>query len=251
MFGSKEKKIEKIKALFKAMDAEKASEVLFDIIVQKTGMMPPDESLKFLFDFDNKIYALTGQESIRYGNGVHTKHKHIRYHDFFINNIGPGSRVLDVGCGSGVLSYDIAEKVPDVNVCGIDIYEDYINIAKRDFKHKNIRYICGDALEKLPDEEYDIIILSNVLEHIEHRVDFLKKLNKIFSPEKFLIRVPVFERDWKVPLKKELGIDYRLDKTHYIEYFQEEFFDEIKQSGLFVKSHKINWGEIWAVVVAG
>jgi len=60
--------------------------------------------------------------------------------------------------------------------------------------------------------------------------------------------VPLFERDWRVPLKKELGIDYRLDSTHCIEYTQEEYFEELHQAGLKTTNTEFRWGEIWSVV---
>lgn len=225
---------------------EKLIDFLFSIIHDKALTLSPAESLQFLFELENKIYRLEGQESIRYGNGIHTKHKHIKYHDYFINNIPKGSRVLDIGCGNGALTADIAERVTGVFVYGIDIVSANIEKAKQTFNKENIKYICGDALIDLPDEKFDIIVLSNMLEHIEKRIEFLKSLKKRYQPSSFIIRIPIFERDWRVPLKKELGIDYRLDSTHYVEYLQEEFFEEIKQAGLKVTNHQIKWGEIWA-----
>ena len=50
-----------------------------------------------------------------------------------------------------------------------------------------------------------------------------------------------------VPLKKELGLDYRLDATHYVEYRQEDFRQEMDDAGLRVEHCDIKWGEIWAV----
>jgi hypothetical protein len=35
-----------------------------------------------------------------------------------------------------------------------------------------------------------------------------------------------------VPLKKEIGADYRLDQTHYIEYTLEELRQEMDEAGL-------------------
>ena len=49
-----------------------------------------------------------------------------------------------------------------------------------------------------------------------------------------------------MPLKKEMGVEYRLDDTHYIEYTQEEFFSELANAGLAVESYQVRWGEIWA-----
>jgi 2-polyprenyl-3-methyl-5-hydroxy-6-metoxy-1,4-benzoquinol methylase len=48
--------------------------------------------------------------AIAYDEGVHAKHRLTRYHDFFVERIRPGERVLDVGCGKGELAHDIAER---------------------------------------------------------------------------------------------------------------------------------------------
>jgi hypothetical protein len=58
--------------------------------------------------------------------------------------------------------------------------------------------------------------------------------------------VPLSTRDWRVPLRKELGLFHFSDPTHYTEYTQESFEDEIRQAGLQVTDLRINWGEIWA-----
>ena len=228
---------------------EKLIDLVFELLKRKTLEMSPSESLTLLFDLEHKIYILEGQESVRYGNGIHTKHKHIRYHDFFIQNIPEKSRVLDIGCGKGELAADISDNVRDVFVFGIDINPNCIDIANNRFSRENVTYVLGDALKDLPSETFDIVILSNVLEHLDKRVTFLRKTASMYKPNKVLIRVPVFERDWRVPLKKELGIDYRLDATHFIEYRYEELFEELKQSGLSVTHYKINWGEIWAEAI--
>lgn len=224
------------------------ADVVFSFIRQKASLLSPTDALKFLFYLENKLYDLEGKESVRYGNGLHTKHQHIKYHDFFVKNIAPGSRILDVGCGNGTLAFDIATQVDDVFVYGIDISENNIQQAQQKFFAENIEFVCGDALNDLPDQTFDVIVLSNVLEHIEKRIDFLRELQNRYHPKKFLIRVPMFERDWRVPLKKELGVTYRLDATHYIEYQQEEFVEEIAQAGLHIKSFRTNWGEIWTEV---
>ena len=87
-----------------------------------------------------------------------------------------------------------------------------------------------------------------MLEHIEHRVEFLRNIMQKIHPKRIIVRVPMFERDWRVPLKKELGMEYRLDETHCIEYRQEEYVNELKQSGLKPTSTELRWGEIWSVV---
>lgn len=64
-----------------------------------------------------------------------------------------------------------------------------------------------------------------------------------------LIRVPMINRDWLTLYKKELGLEYRLDKSHFIEYTLESFKGELACIGLEVDSYSIQFGEIWARVV--
>ncbi|MBN2301282.1 MAG: methyltransferase domain-containing protein [Lentisphaerae bacterium] len=230
------------------MNAEQFAAALTTAIRHRTAALPPAKALKLLFDLDNRVYQLEGHAAIRYGDGLHTKHRHIKYHDFFVARIAPGSRVLDVGCGNGALAHDLALQVANVAVYAIDLAAQNIAVAQAHYAAENIRFVCGNALTDLPDQPIDVIVLSNVLEHLEQRVAFLQDLQRRYDPKQFLIRVPVFERDWRVPLKAELGVDYRLDPTHCIEYGQGEFEAEVAQAGLRIVHAQVNWGEIWAEV---
>ncbi|MBU1863211.1 MAG: class I SAM-dependent methyltransferase [Candidatus Omnitrophica bacterium] len=208
----------------------------------------PKESLQFLLELDNRLYALEGSAAVVYGNGLHTKHKHSNYHQFFIHNVNPGERVLDIGCGNGFLSYDIVTHVSNVTITGIDLNEKNIAHAQKQYYHPRLTFIHGDAQKDLPHETFDVVTLSNVLEHIDDRVHFLKKIEHCLKPKRILIRVPCFERDWRVPLKKEIGVDYRLDQTHCIEYTKGAYVEEMKEAALTVVYCECCWGELWSVV---
>ena len=119
-----------------------------------------------------------------------------------------------MGCGNGTLTYDIALKAKEVY--GIDINQSNIDFALRNFKKDNIQYIYGDATTHIFERKFDVIVLSNVLEHIEKRKQFLEKLKNL--TDKLIIRVPMIDRSWVTLYKKELDVEYRSDKTHYIEY---------------------------------
>lgn len=225
----------------------KSAEILVRLFRKTIGEIDSKKALKFLFEFENRLYLLESETSIRYGGGIHTKHKHIKYHDFFVENIKPGEKILDIGAGNGFLIYDIVTKVKGTKVTGIELKDENIEFARSHYKHENLSFIKGNVLKELPDGFFDVIILSNVLEHIEKRVEFLKILQKKFKPKRFLIRVPLFERDWRVPLKKELGVDYRLDATHFIEYTQENFLEELNCARLKAVSLECRWSEIWCV----
>ena len=98
----------------------------------------------------------------------------------------------------------------------------------------------------MPAGDWDVVILSNVLEHIDERVIFLKALSLNTRAKRYLIRVPMFERNWQMALRRELGIDFRSDLDHRIEHTTREFREEIFQSGLDFVEMQTLWGEIWA-----
>jgi len=173
------------------------------------------EIVKLLLRIHTISYKLVGYLSSKIDDaGIHPKLRLMNYHKFFIDNIDENDVVLDIGCSNGALSYDIAKKAK--KVVGIDLNEKNISFAKERYSKENIEYIWGDALKDLPDEKFDVIIMSNVLEHIENRVEFLRRLRE--KAATFLIRVPMINRDWITLYKKEMGLEYRLDKGHFVEY---------------------------------
>ena len=240
----KKNKLNIAPANWKQMENSEFVNTLLTEVKSRTQNLPPADALRLLFDLDAKLYNLQGAMSVKYGNGLHTKHRHTQYHNFFVNRLSPAEHVLDIGCGNGALAFDMANKAKAI-VTGIDLSKDNIETAKNRFSHPNVTYICGNALTDLPHGAFDTIVLSNVLEHLPERSTFLRSIQERLTPKRYLIRVPLFERDWRVPLKKELGMEWRLDLTHETEYTLESFAEEIAQAGLICTHQEVRWGEIW------
>jgi len=104
----------------------------------------------------------------------------------------------------------------------------------------------ADATRSVPTGPWDVVILSNVLEHLANRVDVLANLASTTRAKLFLIRVPLFERDWKMAMRREVGANYYSDPDHKIEPTLEEFRSETEQAGLMIEEMVTLWGEIWA-----
>lgn len=176
--------------------------------------------------------------------GRHPKHGIQNYHEFFVRNVTSNDRVLDIGSGHGDVTFDVAKKAKAV--VGLDISAKNVARAQRKYHRPNLHFVVGDAVTYTWHKEFDVIILSNILEHIEQRVEFLKKLSAL-APT-ILIRVPLITRDWISVYKKNEGFEYRLDDTHFIEYDEPTFRNEIDQAGLTIDSQHVTFGELYAVV---
>ncbi|OQY46604.1 MAG: hypothetical protein B6242_07250 [Anaerolineaceae bacterium 4572_78] len=217
------------------------------LVMRRVNKLYPAEALRFLFSLEHLFYRVQGRQAIAYDGGMHTKHRHIRYHDFFSKHIHKDETALDLGCGTGSVAYHVAKET-QANVVGIDKNPYHLSIAIERHAHPKVQYIFGDILQIQPNGRFDVIILSNILEHIVQRVEFLTTLQRVIIPKRFLIRVPLFERDWRVPLKKELGVEWRLDLDHKTEYTLESFAEEMRQANLKITYQEVRWSEIWAEV---
>ena len=211
----------------------------------------PKKGLKSLFLIKDKLDWVINERALKYGSGIHPKHSLIGYHEFFSSKINDGSKILDVGCGIGIVALNIANKLSQSSIIGIDINKQNIEMANQLLSQTNldnVQFVHGDINDQI-DINTDYVILSNVLEHIENRTEFLKNIQKITKSDKFLIRVPNFSRDWQMAMRKELGIYYFSDNDHKIEHSINEFEKEMLASKLIIKEMKTIWGEIWVSCV--
>jgi ubiquinone/menaquinone biosynthesis C-methylase UbiE len=90
---------------------------------------------------------------------------------------GPGSRILDLGCGTGRLTVPLAES--GYRVTGTDINSDVINIARDKARLKGVSaHFTTARAEALPFSSgtFDICIVDSVLEHV---TDWIKTLEEV------------------------------------------------------------------------
>jgi len=220
---------------------------LMKIVLSTSKRLEPKAALKLLLNYDNMLDKQISHCAIKYDRGLHPKHRLTLYHNYFVKNIDGNENILDIGCGRGAVTFDVAQKTKG-KIIGIDKDRDKIDYAGKRYRLPNLEFIHWDVLLGLPEDKQgiDTVIMSNFIEHIEKREELIIKVLSIIKPRKMLFRVPMYEREWMVPMKEELGIYSQLDDTHCIEYTQEEFFSELKAAGLTVESYEVRWGEIWA-----
>ena len=73
------------------------------------------------------------------------------------------SSVLDLACGTGILTFQIAKKLPDAKILGVDITENYLEIARKKLKHyQKISFLCQDAEKLNLGQKFDCITSSYI-----------------------------------------------------------------------------------------
>lgn len=88
--------------------------------------------------------------------------------------------VLDVGCGSGAHTVELAQRLPMANVAGIDIAEGMLDIAEARHAHPRVFYYPGDA-EEIPFEEksFDLLFSNFVLQWCPHPALALTEMRRV------------------------------------------------------------------------
>ena len=205
-------------------------------------------ALKRLFTLQDDLDHVVNERAMIHGKGEHPKHRLMRYHDFFVENISDGQRVIDIGCGYGAVARSIARARPKSQVIGVDYDPKRLAEARARDNPANLSFVEADATQAVPQGPWDVVVLSNVLEHIVDRHAFLTALIDKTKARRFLIRVPLFERDWRLAMRREVGANYYSDPDHEIEPTQEEFRRETAAAGLIVEQLGTPWGEIWSVL---
>ena len=95
--------------------------------------------------------------------------------------VRPGDRVLDVGCGTGVITLALAER--GCTAVGADASEPYLEGARRDRPHPNITYELGDARRmQYPDASFDACVSTLAIDVIPEVDQVAAEMRRITRP---------------------------------------------------------------------
>ncbi len=174
-------------------------------------------------------------------------------------SLPPNGRILDVGCGNGVISRHLGRL--GFNVLGIDVSEKTIAQAQSLTKEPNVRFMKKSAEELVASgEKYDAVICSEVLEHLNDPGALLRVLyNTLAENGKLIVTVPNgkgpresfvtkpvlrmrSKNNWAwrtiVKLKKSMGysgttVQSAADNLDHIQFFSKRDLEQLSQKNGF------------------
>ena len=130
------------------------------------------------------------------------------YHKMFLKShpsFAKGTRVLDVGCGTGELLGELHKR--GCEVWGVDADKRDIETARKYFGLRNLYAMpLGDFFRKPELPLFDIVTFFEVLEHLDDPLEFIRNVKKILKPGgRIVLSVPSRDRmlvnlyEWDFP----------------------------------------------------
>lgn len=135
------------------------------------------------------------------------------------------SRILDIGCSSGILLHELIQLgFKKENLFGVDISAQAIENCKASGLQNT--YVM-DAQHITLDEQFDIIIASDCLEHLKEDETALKNWRQLLKPQgTAYIFVPAFMSLWS---------HHDVVNMHYRRYGRNELNDKLRNNGFRIQ----------------
>lgn len=110
------------------------------------------------------------------------------------NLLSKDTKVLDVGCGAGFLSNELAQN--KLSVTGVDLSLDSLAVARAHDATGSVVYMPADAYHlPFPDHSFDVVTAMDFLEHVDHPDVVIKEISRVLKPNG-LFFFHTFNRNW-------------------------------------------------------
>ena len=119
-----------------------------------------------------------------------------------------GLRILDIGCGAGLLCEPLTRL--GAQVTGVDPAATNIEVAKLHAAKSSlaIDYRCT-TIEEMADDRFDIVLAMEVIEHVVSVAKFLDRCAALMKPDGLML-VSTLNRTWKSFALAIVGAEYVL-----------------------------------------
>ena len=105
---------------------------------------------------------------------------------YLLPHLSSGVAVLDVGCGPGTITADLATLVTPARVTALEVTEDALNLARAEIVRRgltNVDFAVGDVHRlDFADDTFDVVHAHQVLQHLGDPVAALREMRRVTRP---------------------------------------------------------------------
>ena len=129
------------------------------------------------------VYTHGHHETVLRAHRVRTAENSAGY---LLPHLRPGMSVLDVGCGPGTITVDLAARVAPGRVTAVEQTDGALDLARAEARARaqsNVDFATCDvhALD-LPDDTFDVVHAHQVLQHVADPVQALREMRRVCKP---------------------------------------------------------------------
>jgi SAM-dependent methyltransferase len=149
----------------------------------------------------------------------------------FVKNTIEKNTILDIGCGDGFFLNELSKILGGFEFIGIDtaMTPDTIQIFEQKYQNSSVRFHQNLSNELTMDKKIDMVLLLDVIEHIDNEKDFLRSLTNIpgiHANTLFVITVPAYQN---------LFCNHDIWLGHYRRYSRTMLDNTVKEAGFTPK----------------
>lgn len=105
---------------------------------------------------------------------------------YLLPHLKPGFSVLDVGCGPGTITADLAARVAPGSVTAVDQVADVLGEARTEVQQRNLSNVSFGTADvhnlEFPDDAFDVVHAHQVLQHVADPVRALREMRRVCAP---------------------------------------------------------------------
>ncbi len=105
---------------------------------------------------------------------------------YLLPHLRPGQALLDVGCGPGTITADLADAVAPGRLTALELTDDALDLARAEIAARgtaNVGFRTGDVHALgLPEDSFDVVHAHQVLQHLADPVAALREMRRVCRP---------------------------------------------------------------------